>query len=126
MPNPNSTKVSLARKPANNSKAEVSKSSVGPEITATSQTSRFHVDTLTTLSQEVCASGKPLDNYQPNIQVTLRTTSASQIDLHQVNISVGINDLIVDSHLRLKAGVHYAVGVCGSISSHLKLTLNRL
>ncbi|TDL18835.1 P-loop containing nucleoside triphosphate hydrolase protein [Rickenella mellea] len=55
----------------------------GPEITATSQTSRFHVDTLSTLSTE--------------------------IDLKQVNISVGLTDLLVDAHLRLKAGVHYAL-----------------
>ncbi|KAF8881791.1 P-loop containing nucleoside triphosphate hydrolase protein [Infundibulicybe gibba] len=52
-------------------------------IVASSQTSRFHVDTLTTLSQEV--------------------------DLHQVNISIGLNDLLVDAHLRLKTGIHYAL-----------------
>ncbi|KAG8947157.1 hypothetical protein FRC04_011010 [Tulasnella sp. 424] len=44
--------------------------------------SRFHADTLTTLSTE--------------------------IDLKQVNINVGQNDLVVEVHLRLKAGVHYA------------------
>ncbi|KAG8945886.1 hypothetical protein FRC04_012246 [Tulasnella sp. 424] len=54
-----------------------------PTILATSQTSRFHTDTLTTLSTE--------------------------IDLKQVNISVGQNDLLVDVDLRLKSGVHYAL-----------------
>lgn len=34
-----------------------------------------------------------------------------QIDLKQVNISVGDHDLLVDVHLRLKAGVHYAVSI---------------
>jgi hypothetical protein len=30
--------------------------------------------------------------------------------LKTVNVSVGNQDLVVDSHLKLKAGVHYAVG----------------
>ncbi|KAF8314433.1 P-loop containing nucleoside triphosphate hydrolase protein [Clavulina sp. PMI_390] len=55
----------------------------GPLITATSQQSRFHVDTITTLSKE--------------------------IDLKQVNISIGDNDLIVDAHLKLKTGIHYSL-----------------
>ncbi|KIO24771.1 hypothetical protein M407DRAFT_15356 [Tulasnella calospora MUT 4182] len=54
-----------------------------PTVTATSQTSRFHTDTLTTLSTE--------------------------IDLKQVNISLGQHDLLMDVDLRLKAGVHYAL-----------------
>lgn len=90
--------LSLKDKHASSSKA-LRKSNLGPKITATSQTSRFHVDTLTTLSQEVSIYHK----------MNFYLISAFQIDLHQVNISVGLNDLLVDSHLRLKAGVHYAV-----------------
>ena len=32
-----------------------------------------------------------------------------QIDLKQVNISIGNNDLLVDVDLKLKPGFHYAV-----------------
>ena len=37
-------------------------------------------------------------------------STTSKIDLKKVNVSIGNQDLIVDSHLKLKAGVHYAVG----------------
>ncbi|KAF8336560.1 P-loop containing nucleoside triphosphate hydrolase protein [Cantharellus anzutake] len=59
------------------------KTSTTPKITATSETTRFHVDTLTTLSRE--------------------------IDVKKVSVSIGNNDLLVDAHLRLKDGVHYAL-----------------
>ncbi|ELU37416.1 ABC transporter, putative [Rhizoctonia solani AG-1 IA] len=65
------------------SKTSKSSKSDSGQIVATSQTSRFHVDTLTTLSRE--------------------------IDLHQVNISVGIRDILIDAHLRLKTGVKYGL-----------------
>ncbi|KAJ7600806.1 P-loop containing nucleoside triphosphate hydrolase protein [Mycena floridula] len=52
-------------------------------IVATSQTSRFHTETLSTLSTE--------------------------LDLKDVTISIGGTDVLVDAHLRLKAGVHYAL-----------------
>ncbi|KAI5831119.1 P-loop containing nucleoside triphosphate hydrolase protein, partial [Schizophyllum commune Tattone D] len=54
-----------------------------PPIVATSQTSRFHVDTLATLSKE--------------------------IDLKDVNISVADHDILIDTHLRLKENVHYGL-----------------
>ncbi|KAI5891724.1 P-loop containing nucleoside triphosphate hydrolase protein [Schizophyllum commune H4-8] len=54
-----------------------------PQITATSQTSRFHVDTLSTLAKE--------------------------IDLKDVNITVGDHEILVDAHLRLKESVHYGL-----------------
>ncbi|TFK35712.1 P-loop containing nucleoside triphosphate hydrolase protein [Crucibulum laeve] len=70
------------------------------KIAASSQTSRFHVDTLTTLSQE--------------------------IDLNQVHISIGLKDLLVDAHLRLKAGVHYAlIGRNGEGKSTLLTAISR-
>ncbi|QRV90137.1 ABC transporter [Ceratobasidium sp. AG-Ba] len=67
------------------SKSKVSKSAKASttRIVATSQTSRFHVDTLTTLSKE--------------------------IDLQQVNISIGNRDILVDAHLRLKSNVRYGL-----------------
>ncbi|KAF8676865.1 ABC transporter [Rhizoctonia solani] len=65
------------------SKTSKSSKSDSGQIVATSQTSRFHVDTLTTLSRE--------------------------IDLHQVNISIGIRDILIDAHLRLKTGVKYGL-----------------
>ncbi|KEP47757.1 ATP-binding ABC transporter [Rhizoctonia solani 123E] len=65
------------------SKASKSAKHTSGQIVATSQTSRFHVDTLTTLSKE--------------------------IDLHQVNISIGTRDILVDAHLRLKTGVRYGL-----------------
>ncbi|KAG9050986.1 hypothetical protein FS837_000651 [Tulasnella sp. UAMH 9824] len=65
------------------SRRSVKPANIQPTLTATSQTSRFHTDTLTTLSTE--------------------------IDLKQVNISLGQNDLLVDVDLRLRAGVHYAL-----------------
>lgn len=48
-------------------------------------------------------------------QVDSRSTGTIlQIDLKQVNISIGVNqDLLVDAHLKLKEGVHY--GVSGSL-----------
>ncbi|EJD53221.1 P-loop containing nucleoside triphosphate hydrolase protein [Auricularia subglabra TFB-10046 SS5] len=58
-------------------------SSTNPTITATSQTSRFHVDTISTLS--------------------------SELDLKQVNIAIGNEDLLVDAHVRFKAGVRYGL-----------------
>ncbi|KAI8616709.1 P-loop containing nucleoside triphosphate hydrolase protein [Chytriomyces sp. MP71] len=55
-----------------------------PEIIATSIQSRFHADTLETLSNDV--------------------------DLKKVNISVGESfHLLVDAHLKLFAGVHYGL-----------------
>ncbi|KAG8786659.1 hypothetical protein FRC12_016405 [Ceratobasidium sp. 428] len=67
------------------SKSKVSKNlkAATNQIVATSQTSRFHVDTLTTLSKE--------------------------IDLKQVNISIGNRDILTDAHLRLKTGVRYGL-----------------
>ncbi|CAE6512501.1 unnamed protein product [Rhizoctonia solani] len=65
------------------SKASKSVKPASGQIVATSQTSRFHVDTLTTLSKE--------------------------IDLQQVNISIGTRDILVDAHLRLKTGVRYGL-----------------
>lgn len=52
-------------------------------IVATSQVSRFHSETLETLFNNV--------------------------DLKQVNISVGDRDLIVDTDLQLFAGIHYGL-----------------
>ncbi|KAJ1308009.1 hypothetical protein OPQ81_002080 [Rhizoctonia solani] len=66
-----------------NAKSSKSAKPTSGQILATSQTSRFHVDTLTTLSKE--------------------------IDLHQVNISIGTRDILVDAHLRLKTGVRYGL-----------------
>ena len=51
-------------------------------ITATSQQTRFHVDTL---------------------------ESATEIDLHGVSISIGDKELLADVDVRLKAGVRYAL-----------------
>lgn len=51
-------------------------------ITATSQQSRFHTETLDT---------------------------SLEIDLKDVTVSIGERDLIVDSHLRLKDGVRYGL-----------------
>ncbi|CAG8721939.1 2790_t:CDS:2, partial [Acaulospora morrowiae] len=53
------------------------------EIVAYSQQSRFHTETLETLSKEV--------------------------DLKDVNITVGHQELLVDSRLQLKTGVHYGL-----------------
>ncbi|KAI8071252.1 P-loop containing nucleoside triphosphate hydrolase protein [Gongronella butleri] len=65
-----------------------------PTIVATSQQSRFHAETLETLSKD--------------------------IDLKQVNISVNDNALLVDAHLRLKENVRYGfVGPNGSGKSVL-------
>lgn len=83
-------------------KPTTASSKLGPEITATSQTSRFHAETLTTLSREVSLRPRAWVKRDYNLH-------GLQIDLQQVNISVGNNDLIVDAHLRLKADVHYAV-----------------
>ncbi|ORX57653.1 P-loop containing nucleoside triphosphate hydrolase protein [Hesseltinella vesiculosa] len=54
-----------------------------PTISAISQQSRFHSETLETLSKD--------------------------IDLKQVNISVNDQQLLVDAHLRLKEDVHYGL-----------------
>ncbi|KAK7681415.1 hypothetical protein QCA50_015507 [Cerrena zonata] len=54
-----------------------------PKIIATSQISRFHVDTLSTLSKE--------------------------IDLKDVNISISQRDILSDAHLRLKENVCYGL-----------------
>lgn len=51
-------------------------------ITATSQQTRFHVDTL---------------------------ESQTEVDLHGVSISIGEKELLRDADLRLKAGVRYAL-----------------
>lgn len=51
-------------------------------ITATSQQTRFHVDTL---------------------------ESQTEVDLHGVSISIGEKELLRDVDLRLKAGVRYAL-----------------
>ena len=56
---------------------------IEPNIVATSQQSRFHSETL--------------------------ETSSTGIDLPGVNISVNMNDLLVDSHLKLKEGVRYGL-----------------
>ncbi|CAG8572216.1 2439_t:CDS:2 [Funneliformis caledonium] len=53
------------------------------EIVAYSQQSRFHTETLETLSKEV--------------------------DLKDVNITVGHKELLVDARLQLKTGVHYGL-----------------
>ena len=40
-------------------------------------------------------------------------TASKEIDMKGVNISIGKADLIVDSHLRLKAGIRYGfLGRC--------------
>jgi ATP-binding cassette, subfamily F, member 3 len=54
-----------------------------PSITAISQQSRFHTETL--------------------------DTAVAEIDLKGVTISVGQRELIIDSRLKLKEGVHYAL-----------------
>jgi ABC-type molybdenum transport system ATPase subunit/photorepair protein PhrA len=51
-------------------------------ITATSQQTRFHVDTL---------------------------ESQTEIDLHGVGIAIGERELLVDVELKLKAGTRYAL-----------------
>ncbi|KAL1701243.1 P-loop containing nucleoside triphosphate hydrolase protein [Schizophyllum commune] len=58
-----------------------------PQIVATSQTSRFHVDTLSTLSKE--------DSFA-HVRI-------------EVNISVADHDILIDTHLRLKENVHYGL-----------------
>ncbi|KAB5591495.1 ATP-binding ABC transporter [Ceratobasidium theobromae] len=70
------------------SKASKVASSMAGKIVATSQTSRFHVDTLVTLSKE-------------------RKDSSAALNI--VNISIGNRDILVDSHLRLKTGVRYGL-----------------
>ncbi|KZO96211.1 P-loop containing nucleoside triphosphate hydrolase protein [Calocera viscosa TUFC12733] len=55
---------------------------MAPEIICTSQQSRFHTDTLAT---------------------------SNEIDLKGINVSIGRTDLLVDCHLRLKAGVRYGL-----------------
>lgn len=55
----------------------------GPVIQAYSQQSRFHNETLSTLSKDV--------------------------DLKQVNVSIGDRDLLEDSRLWFKAGTHYGL-----------------
>ncbi|KAF9244185.1 P-loop containing nucleoside triphosphate hydrolase protein [Melanogaster broomeanus] len=57
--------------------------SAEPAVVATSQQSRFHKETLSTLSRD--------------------------IDMHTVNISVNDLDLLVDAHLRLKEGGTYGL-----------------
>ncbi|KAG9284858.1 hypothetical protein G9A89_003781 [Geosiphon pyriformis] len=54
-----------------------------PEIVGYSQQSRFHTETLETLSKEV--------------------------DLRDVNLTVGTKELLVDARLKLKTGVHYGL-----------------
>lgn len=56
---------------------------VKPVVSAYSQQSRFHAATITTLSKEV--------------------------DLRNVNVTIDDSDLLVDSRLWLKAGVHYGM-----------------
>lgn len=69
-----------------------------PNIVATSQQSRFHTETLETLSKE--------------------------IDLKSVNISVNQLELLVDAHLRLKENVKYGfVGPNGTGKSGRMMTL---
>ncbi|KAG8714810.1 hypothetical protein FRC09_017225, partial [Ceratobasidium sp. 395] len=81
---------------ASKSKASKNLKASTNQIVATSQTSRFHVDTLTTLSKE--------------------------IDLKQVNISIGNRDILTDAHLRLKTGVRYGlVGRNGQGKSSARL-----
>ncbi|CAG8471050.1 5449_t:CDS:2, partial [Ambispora leptoticha] len=68
-------------KPSENSKKSIS---LDPnEIFAYSQQSRFHTETLETLSKEV--------------------------DLKDVNITIGNKELLVDSRLQLKTGIHYGL-----------------
>lgn len=62
----------------------MSRTSQKPKIIATSQQSRFH-----TATQE--------------------STTNTEIDLHDVSISVGDVDLLVDAHVRLKNGVRYGL-----------------
>jgi ABC-type transport system involved in cytochrome bd biosynthesis fused ATPase/permease subunit len=70
--------------PKSTSKPIHSQSSNNPfqHITATSQQTRFHVDTL---------------------------ESQTEIDLHGVGIAIGERELLVDVELRLKAGTRYAL-----------------
>ncbi|KAI8148679.1 P-loop containing nucleoside triphosphate hydrolase protein [Fennellomyces sp. T-0311] len=58
-------------------------SELEPTIVATSQQSRFHAETL--------------------------ETSSTEIDMPGVNISVNMNDLLVDAHLKLKEGTRYGL-----------------
>jgi hypothetical protein len=57
---------------------------LSPSITATSQQSRFYTATLDPATQQ-------------------------EVDLHGVTISVGNEDLLINSKLRLKTGVRYAL-----------------
>ncbi|KAI9366009.1 hypothetical protein DFJ73DRAFT_755706 [Zopfochytrium polystomum] len=61
-----------------------------PLILATTQQSRFHVDTLETLSN---------DSFK----------FSRQIDLKQVNITIGDLPILVDANLQLFQGVHYGL-----------------
>ena len=54
-----------------------------PSILATSQQSRFHMETL--------------------------NAAVAEIDLKQVSVSIGQNELVTDSRLKLKEGVRYAL-----------------
>ncbi|PWN41511.1 P-loop containing nucleoside triphosphate hydrolase protein [Ceraceosorus guamensis] len=66
----------------------------GPVITATSQESRFHTESIVTASKE--------------------------IDLKDVCLYVEQRQLLVDAHLRIKAGVHYGlIGLNGQGKSTL-------
>ncbi|CAG8447406.1 10997_t:CDS:2 [Ambispora gerdemannii] len=73
--------VKKSTKPPENSKKSIS--SDPNEIFAYSQQSRFHTETLETLSKEV--------------------------DLKDVNITIGNKELLVDSRLQLKTGVNYGL-----------------
>lgn len=68
--------------PRNSTTASLSVTSQLKHITATSQQTRFHVDTL---------------------------ESQTEIDLHGVNIAIGEKELLVDVDLKLKAGTKYAL-----------------
>ncbi|KAJ2727042.1 hypothetical protein GGI07_000160 [Coemansia sp. Benny D115] len=75
-------RTSLPKRDASPVKSKVVKFEM-PPVNAYSQQSRFHAETVTTLSKDV--------------------------DLKDVNVTVGDNELLVDTRLWLKAGCHYGM-----------------
>jgi len=105
-----------AQSPNSSSKLDLQ----GPGIvTATSQTSRFHVDTLSTLSKEVRLSWTGMMSCRlANVCTRLiytkvwnRDSSVSICKLTKtsVNIAYDKKDILVDAHLRIKSDVVYGL-----------------
>jgi ATP-binding cassette subfamily F protein 3 len=101
-------------------KSKVAKSgaarAIGPaEIVATSQQSRFHVDTLSTLSKEVGLGSQYLRShlmlllgrFEDRYAIFHLLNALAPQLRSQVNISIGMKDILVDGHLRLKSNVCY-------------------